>query len=305
MLTTLTGSNVFLLRQELSRLIDNFVTELTDMGLERLDGEEASFDRMRESLESLPFLASRKLVVLTSPSANKEFVEKAPDLLSDVPETTNVIVVEPKLDKRLSYYKFLKKHSEYKEFNDLDQSALTKWLSYTAKEQSGALSPTDARYLVDRVGTNQQLLSSELAKLLVYNPQITRQTIDLLTELTPQSTIFELLDATLSGKTKRALDLYAEQRAMKVEPQQILAMLAWQLHILALVKTAGSRDPGAIAKEARLNPYVVRKTLNLAQRMSLRQLKQLIKRTLKIDIQLKSQSVDADEALQNFLVNFH
>src|SRR3546814_19438404 len=59
--------------------------------------------------------------------------------------------------------------------------------------------------------------------------------------LTPQSTIFELLDAALSGNTRRALELYEEQRSMKVEPQQIIAMLAWQLHVLAVVKAAGER----------------------------------------------------------------
>ena len=46
------------------------------MGLQRIDGEEVEYDAIREALESLPFLASKKLVVLRAPSANKEFVEK-------------------------------------------------------------------------------------------------------------------------------------------------------------------------------------------------------------------------------------
>lgn len=302
MITTLTGSNTFGLQAALWQLVGDFLTEYTDMGLERLDGEEASFDRIRESLESLPFLASKKLVVLKSPSANKEFAEKAPDLLKQLGETTDVIIIEPKLDKRLSYYKFLKKHSEYREFNELDEAGLAKWLASTAKEQGGTISSADARYLVERVGATQQLLASELAKLLSYNPTITRQTIDLLTEPTPASTIFELLDAALSGKTKRALTLYTEQRAMKVEPQQILAMLAWQLHVLAVVKAAPNHDPGTIASEARLNPFVVRKSLAIADRLASTELKDLIHRTLELDIRLKSQVIDADEALQNLLM---
>ncbi len=70
----------------------------------------------------------------------------------------------------------------------------------------------DAKYLVMRVGANQQTLSNELAKLLSYDKAITRQTIDLLTEQTPQSTIFELLDAAFAGNSKKAMELYAEQR---------------------------------------------------------------------------------------------
>src|SRR5207302_5372047 len=103
------------------------------------------------------------------------------------------------------------------------------WLSETAKARNATLNPSDASYLVERVGLNQQLLANELDKLLLYNPQITRSSIDQLTDPTPQSTVFQLLEAAFAGRTKQALDLYAEQRGLKVEPQQIIAMLAWQL----------------------------------------------------------------------------
>lgn len=303
MVIIVTGENSFMLQAELHRLIADFVSEYTDMGLEQLDGEEAEFDRIRESLQSLPFLASKKLVVLRTPSANKQFVEAAEGLLTELPETTDVIIIEPKLDKRQSYYKFLKKQKGFHEYPQLDVPGLAKWLVQSAKEQIGSLSLGDATYLVERVGANQQLLNNELAKLLLYNPEITRSSIDELTERAPQSTIFELLDAALAGKSKRAIELYHEQRSQKVEPQQILALLGWQLHIMALVKTAGDRDPATIAKEAKLNPFVVRKTQGIVRNMTLNELKKLIHEVLTLDIRLKSESIDADEALQNLIIS--
>jgi len=190
MIITLTGNNHFLIQGELNKFIANFVAECTDMGLQRLDGEEAEYDQIREALQSLPFLASKKLVVLRSPSANKEFVEKVEKLFSDLPEITDVIIHESKLDKRSVYYKFLKKTTGYKEYNELDENALAKWLVEQAKEQGGSLNSSDARYLITRMGLNQQLLNNELAKLVAYNPNISRESIELLTEPTPQSTIF-------------------------------------------------------------------------------------------------------------------
>jgi DNA polymerase III subunit delta len=298
----LTGENSFMLQQELRRIVDGFVAEHTDMALEQLDGEEAEFDRLRESLQSLPFLASKKLVVLRRPSANKQFIEAAESLLTEIPDTTEVLIIEPKLDKRTAYYKFLKKHTEFKEYHELDAPQLAKWLVQSATEKDGKLSQSDAMYLVNRVGLNQQLLGNELTKLLQYNTAVTRETIDLLTERTPQSTIFELLDAALAGQSSRAIELYTEQRSMKVEPQQILALLGWQLHILALVKTAGDRDPADIAQQAKLNPFVVRKSQGIVHRMTLKQLKDLIHEVLTLDIRLKSESIDADEALQNLVL---
>ncbi len=302
MLVTLTGENSFALGQALGDLVSTFVAEHGDLALERLDGEEAEYPRIAEVLTSLPFFASRKLVVLRRPSANKQFTEQAEHILSGLSETTDVILVEPKLDKRLSYYKFLKSKTDFRDFPELDLGGLAQWLVARAKAQNGSLSSGDARYLVERVGANQQLLTNELNKLLLYDPKITRQTIDLLTEPTPQSTIFELLEAAFAGKTRRALDLYAEQRALKVEPAQIIAMLAWQLHVLAIIKTAGERSPDDIAKQAKLNPFVVRKSQGIAQTLSIGEVKKLVSDLLEIDVKSKRSGIDVDEALQHYLL---
>jgi len=302
MIMTLTGSNSFSLKAELNHRVAEFVKTHGDMALERLDGEEAEFTRITEALQSLPFLATNKLVLLRTPGANKQFAEKFEKLLPTIAETTDVIIVEPKLDKRTQYFKTLKKETEFKEFNELDGPQLARWLVESAKERGGSLSLGDANYLVERVGTNQLTLHNELSKLLNYDPSITRQTIDLLTEPSPQSTIFELLDAAFAGRTKHAIELYEEQRKLKVEPIQIIAMLAWQLHTMAIIKAAGDRSPEDIAREAKLNPYVVRKNLPLVKRLTLSEFKDLVARVLELDIKLKSQSIDADDALQHLLL---
>lgn len=287
-----------MLKAELHQRIAEFVKQHTDMGLERIDGEEAEYDRIRESLESLPFLASKKMVVLRAPSANKEFIEKAEKLLADLPETTDVIIHEPKLDKRSAYYKFLKKTTDYKEFNELDDYGLAKWLTTQAD-----ISQSDAKYLVERVGSNQQLLSNELAKLATYNSKITRGAIDLLTEASPQSTIFQLIDAAFSGNKKQVMKLYGEQRASKVEPQQIMAMLAWQLHVLAVVKAAGDRADSTIAADAKINPFVVSKSRRITQSLTLEKLKELVRKLAQLDVQLKTTAIDADDGLQAYLLS--
>jgi DNA polymerase-3 subunit delta len=302
MMVTLTGSNDFARSAELKKLVTAFIAEHTDMALERLDGEEASANRLRESIASLPFLTSRKMVVLREPSKQKAFAEHVADILKDAADTTDLVIVEPKLDKRLSYYKTLKKITDFRDFADLDGNGLARWAADYAKELGGSLTAADARVLVDRVGPNQQLLAAELGKLLTYNPAITKQSIELLVEPMPQSTVFELLDAVFAGKAARALELYREQRALKVEPQAIVAMIAWQLHVLAVVATAGTRTADEIAREAKLNPYVVRKTQGLARGLGIEQVKYMVAALLRLDRRLKSAAIDADEALQTYLL---
>ena len=303
MVVTLTGENSFVLGRELSRLVDEFTARSGDLALERIDGEMADPDRIREALTSLPFLADKKMMLLRGLSTNKQLAGQAEQLLSEVPETTDVILVEPKLDKRLAYYKFLKKETDFREFPELDQQGLARWLADETKRRGGSLGTADARYLVERVGANQQLLANELDKLLLRDPTVTRTTIDELTEAMPQSTIFQLLEAAFAGDRRRALKLYAEQRSQNVEPIQIIAMLAWQLHVLAVIKTAGDRTPDTIAKEAKINPFVIRKSQGIARRLSPGRLKRLIADLTDIDVSAKRTNIDTDEALQHYLLN--
>ncbi len=175
MIITLTGENTFGLQRELDKAVKDFIKQHGDLALERLDGEEVELAKIREAATSLPFLASKKLVVLRAPGANKQFAEQAEQILEDIPETNEIILVEPKLDKRTAYYKYLKNDTDFREFPEMDQHGLANWLTTVAKEKDGSLSPADARYLVERIGPNQQLLSNELEKLLLYDSKIDRQ----------------------------------------------------------------------------------------------------------------------------------
>ncbi len=303
MIVTLTGTNDFALAAELKKLRQDFVKEYTDMGLESYDGQEIDPKQLLGILQAMPFLVARRMIIFRQPSAQKPVQEALEQLLNEVSDSTDLLIVEPKLDKRTSYYKALKKQTDFKEFNPLDDRALAQWLVTEAKAQEGSLSSTDALYLVHRVGANQLLLANELQKLLSYQPQITQRTINEMTVLTPQSSVFDLLDAAMSGNKQKTVVLYQEQRQQKVEPLAIMGMLAWQLHVLALVKTAGERSPGVIASEGKVNPYVVSKTQNIARNCSLGQVKTWVHNAAVLDVRLKSDPIDADEAVINYLLS--
>jgi DNA polymerase-3 subunit delta len=301
-ITTLTGENEVERAAELRRRVAEFEAEHGDMAVERLDGEEATYERLCEAAQSLPFLAARKLVVLRAPGTNKDFAEKFEEFVQGVSETNDVIILEPKLDKRLVYYKQLKKLTDFKDFAALDANGLVRFAVDYVKSRSGVLGSGDARLLIERVGTNQTSLRHELDKLLTYDTHITRESIELLSEKTPQSSVFELLEAAFSGNAQRTMRLYDEQRALKVEPQQIIAMLAWQLHVLAVVKTAKERSVEDIARVAKLNPFVVRKTQGIASRITLPRLKELITTLREFDVRTKTEGILPDEVVRYYLL---
>lgn len=304
MIRTLSGDNDFLLAQEQNRFIHEFIEQYGEYALERIDGEEADLQKVVDALGSLPFLTEKKCVVLQQPSKVRGFHDDYTSLLDAVSDTVEVLIIEPKLDKRTGYAKYLQKKTDFTTFDALDPAQAPSWLQKEASDRGAQLSRDDAQYLVRRCGSNQYMLHNELDKLAAYDSHITRETIDLLTEALPQSSLFDLLDAALAGDVRQSLRLYRDQRAQGVEPQQIVAMLARQLQLLAVVVTApAGTQSSSIASAAGVHPYAISQIQKLARSIDSSQLPKLITQLRQIDRTQKSQSIDLDEALTYFIVN--
>lgn len=302
MVVVLTGGNTFALANELRRLTNQFVGQHGDLALERLDGEEAEFDQVQGALTSLPFLAAAKMVVFKNPLANKKFAEQAEQLINNLPDTTELVLVQPKFDKRSALYKMLLTTTDFRQFNELSEQELAGWLVEHAKSQGARLTRAEASFLIARVGPNQQMLAQEIGKLAQFSSQISRQSIAELVAAAPQSTIFDLVDAAFSHNGRRVMELYHQQRQLKVDPNQIIAMLTWQLHMLALVLAAPGQAPKQIAARAKLSEFPIKKSQRLAAGLSKTRLKEVVDELLQIDSRSKQQSVDLDQALQTFLL---
>lgn len=302
MIVTLTGSNAFLLGVEQRKAVADFSKKYGETAIERIDGSGVSPAQLKSMMQSGSLFSTNRMILVTGVATNKLLGERIEDVLKADSQDIELIFIEPKFDKRSILFKTLKKNTEFHEYSVLDETSLSRWVVESTKQQGGIIDSSDARYLVQRVGTDQLRLSNELAKLVTYKSQISRHSIDELTQQTPQSTTFSLLDAAFSGNSKLALKIYEEQRKQKVEPQAIMGMIAWQLHILALVKAASQRGADEIAAQAKVSPFVVRKTMGLARGISLTDIKKLVSRTLLLDIRLKKDAIDADDAIKQLLL---
>jgi DNA polymerase-3 subunit delta len=303
MVIALVGNNSFSLRSRLNELVGTFVNEHGELALEKIDAEEVDVQVILDALQNLPFLAAKKMVVVRGLAANKLESEKIEQIIAAEGDDTDLILYEPVIDKRTAYFKTLKSRTQLEEFNEIDAHGLARWLVEEAKKRGGELSTADASYLVDRVGTNQALISNELDKLITYRSKISRESINLLTDALPQSKVFDLLDAAFSGKKTVALELYEQQRALKVEPQAILAMVAWQLQLLALTKYADGKSTATIAKDVGMNPYPISKAANLAHKLDEEKFVKMVDFAFEIDLKSKTTSLDLDEALKTYIIS--
>lgn len=303
MITVLSGENDYMRLAELAKLKSQFIEHYGEFGLETISAGRIEFGRLLETVSSLPFLASRRLIILEDVTQNKAIIDKIDELLEATAETTDLIINQPKIDKRSLFYKTLKTKTQYEEFQNISPNQLPGWLVEQANKNGGQLTINDAMYFIQRVGTNQLTLINELEKLLIYDPKITRATIDLLTEQIPEGSIFDLIDAAFKGQKDRAVRLYKDQRSQGMEPQAIMALIAWQVHLLCVVKANQTLGPEQIAAQAKLSPFAVKKTFNIAAKLRQGEVRQLLERVIDLDLRLKSQNIDADEAVELLLIN--
>ena len=125
-----------------------------------------------------------------------------------------------------------------------------------------------------------------------------------ITSLNPQRSVFAMLDSTFNNQPARAIKLYKEQREQGLEPGYLLGMISWQLYVLAVVKSANGLSVDRIAKESKMNPFVIRKNLNIARRILNVKLRKMLDDTIEADRLIKQRSTNADDVLKTLILSF-
>jgi DNA polymerase-3 subunit delta len=302
MVRVFAGNNFYLIKSYVSRLVNDFIAQNGDMSVEEIDCEDAEIETIVNANNSAPLFSQKKLIIAKNIAQNKKLNEKIEQILLAIKDADDLVIVEKDIDKRGAYYKFLKKNSDFTQCDELGEDQLIDWVFKEANSMNASISRQDAKYLVNRLGLNQQLLHNELSKLIAYDKNITRKNINNLTSEKPQSSIFNLLDAAFAGRSESALKIYEEQKAQGSQPQSIFGMVIWQVNMIATVAAGGSMSPGELSTSTGMKPFSISKAAGIYRRVGREGVSSLLDRLVAADKQMKTSSVDPDEVLKNLLM---
>jgi DNA polymerase III subunit delta len=298
MVVVLTGSNIYMLQKSLSDTVTEFTKKSGD-SIERFDGGDmTSADTLIDAVRSISFLEPRKLVIVRDFSGCKDVAERIESIIEQTADTTELLLVDPSLDRRTTLYKYLKSKCEIRSYDPLQPHELERWLADEAKKFHINIGAQERRFLVDRVGPDQQLLFQELKKLSFCSGNITKKLIEELVEPTPQSKVFDMLDALFHGKAERAQQLYEDQRAQGEEPQKLLAMITWQLQQLTLAVFAPDKSVATLVGSG-MSSYSAQKALSMSKHISKSDLRFYVTALAEVDL-LSKTSADIESALEVF-----
>jgi DNA polymerase-3 subunit delta len=301
------GSDEFTASETLAALYEQIPPDLRSLNSSSLDGRKLKLDELARACEALPFLAERRLVVVSEALKHTK-AGKARDALRDylkqVPDTCDLVFVERgDVDKRSSLFTYLKKHGELREFQPRQGDDLLRWLGERAKLLNARLDRQTARHLVDYVGNDSRTLVTELTKLATYvgsKGQITTATIDLLVQDHQEHNLFAFIDDLSLRRCDRALQGLRGLLADGQATTYILFMLMRQVRILLGVQElAASRlKPDQIASQLGQKPFVVRKAMEQMRGFTPHELLHMHDRLLETDHAIKTGRIRPEVALE-------
>ncbi len=282
------GPNRYQLQQEVIALGKKFTNQGGSREIERIDGEALEPEALNQLLLGQSLFSTYRQLVIKSLSKNKLAAERLLQLLEQISPDIEVVLVEPEIDKRTVLFKTLQKKATMVACEQPSEAELIRWIITEAKQAGGQIEHKNSVKLLEFVGVDQLRLKNEIEKLVAYDPKITATTIEKLVEATPGETVFQLLDASLKGEQAAALTLLDNMEAAQNDPFQVANLLLWQVNVLAVVVTKGDQSEHELAKLHGINPYVIKKTGNLARRTDVKKLRSIVDCALTMEIGLKT-----------------
>ncbi|AWM36149.1 DNA polymerase III subunit delta [Gemmata obscuriglobus] len=236
----LVGDEDFLKRHARERIISIAIgDEDPSFAVSASGGDRLDFSTARNELETLPFLAPCRVLIVDA--ADKFVTEnrQALEAYAAKPSAVGVLVLDVKtFPENTKLAKALpdgakivcKAPPEYK-----IGAWCVEWAKTAHKKK---LATEAAELLVERVGTSMGLLDQELGKLanaVGAKPVISADDVDTLVGRSKAADVFRIMDAIGDGKPAQALSILQELFAEGEDPMAVIGPLTAQLRKLATV----------------------------------------------------------------------
>lgn len=208
-----------------------------DFNLQRFDGSEVSSDIVFGALESLPFFAEQKVVLLRDLNLDMLSAEETAQyeaMIETIPDTSVLVIYLPTvpLGKRPSakWKRFFSnaKSLQLVEFPRKSGSELEKYLVATAEKQGCQLSRPLAKELVRLCGEDLQTLQNEITKVCAYvgTGEIQREHLRSIVTVNTEEQVFSLSKALIGGQYEKAYQIVDYLMAQNEEPVALVALLS-------------------------------------------------------------------------------
>jgi len=296
--------------------------EVWDANVTRIQASSSSPQHLQALCNTVPFLASRRLVIFYGLLAlfegrrasrrNRSAQDTSSSWLSlteyipNMPPSTDLVLLDGVIRRDNTLLNQLSPLGEITEYPPLRGAGLNLWIQERATAMECTISKEGVRLLADLVGGNLWTLNSEMEKLSLYckGRTVERQDIRLLVSFAKEMSVFNAVDDILEGKYSEALRTVRRLMEDGATGPYIVTMVARQVRLLLLVKDLEVRKIPQGQVGARLglsSGWVLNKVREQGRRYSVTALESLHRGLLETDRAIKTGHI-AEGAVGGFLV---
>ncbi len=282
------------------------------LNFQAFEAEGLDLAHLEAACAAMPFLASRRLVLLRRPTAllraESKQSRRLMALLDSLPATTALILVETgdlREDSPLRRWAAANPQMAFvRAFSIPRGEDFIRWLRQRCQAMGGQIDPAAAALLAQSVADDPALAMKELEKLLDYvnrERPIRPDDVELLTPGRGQSDVFAMVDALGAGDSRQAQH-HLHHLLQQESPRYAFAMITRQFRLLLQAREAidDGQDPQAALGIA---PFIARKLVAQARRFTLAELEHIYHALLECDLAVKTSQMDDGVAFDTLLAS--
>ena len=250
--------------------------------------------------QTLPFLAERRVVfVRNAEKYNSETAAGALlEYLNAPNESTTLIFLSNKVDKRTKFYKACDKVGEIVECPTLSDGEVSQWIQAEVQKQDKTITGPAVRAVMDRTGNHLSDVQNALALVMNFVGQ-DRQGVkpedveDACTDVTEEE-IWALTDAIASSRSGDALAALRRLTELGKHPDEMIGTINWLLKSAYAVAIAEG--------EPNISRFVAQKVGPLTQKLGIVKLRRAFALCTDTQFMMRNTGVDSELALELLVV---
>jgi DNA polymerase-3 subunit delta len=310
------GSDDYSLKQELHKIKTVMGDdEILSINTSYLDGLKIDLSEFKNVIETTPFLAKKRLVIIngflsrfgtkTLAETSKTEIDLIRDLLGNMPSTTTLVLIDIIDGNDLfknPLFMVIKSIADVRTFPQPNLSQLRQWTRERLRVRGGRMSDQAVEFLVRLIGSDLWILGSEIEKLIIYSDgrTISHKDVEEVVGFTQQLNVFNLVDAIIERRPGVAVTALEQLLKNGEQPTYILFMIARQLRLIVRAKSLMNQGERAISIKKILgikSDFVWKKTVQQIQCFTMSHIIDLYNKLLETDIDIKTGRYDANLAV--------
>ncbi len=276
----------------------------------KLDGQKASEAELVQAIETPPMFGDKRLVIIDQPAFVKPkkgaTYEQWEALLANWPAYTCAVILAKDVDRRLRAFKDLAKKTASYEFPALTAPEAGNWVEDRLRRSKVQYPSGTGRFVVDRCGTNLELLRLEVEKMASFaaGQPLSQTDLEHLIRNDSETSVFDLVDAIGLQDLGPAWALLTAMLDEGAEPVYLISMIARQLRLLLVARHA--LDAGLSQQQAAghlgIHPFPAGKCVQQARQWTVAKLQQAMLSCLQADENIKTGTLRGESALNQLLL---